>query len=45
MRRTLSDVGMLIAIVLMVLVDYTIENKTGVVTQVIKIEFYQSYLF
>ena len=33
-RRTFSDVGMLISIVLMVTVDYLIESKTGLKTQV-----------
>ena len=33
-RRTFSDVGMLISIILMVAVDYLIESKTGLKTQV-----------
>ena len=33
-RRTLSDVGMLISIILMVVVDYFIQDKTGVITEV-----------
>jgi hypothetical protein len=33
-RRTLSDVGMLLSLVLMVLVDYLIQLKTGVITEV-----------
>lgn len=36
-RRTLSDVGMLISIILMVLVDYLISSKTGLKTQ--KLDF------
>lgn len=32
-RRTLSDVGMLISIILMVVVDYFIQDKTGVITE------------
>jgi hypothetical protein len=34
-RRTFSDVGMLISIILMVTVDYLIQSKTGLKTQVI----------
>ena len=34
-RRTLSDVGMLISIILMVFVDYVIQSETGVITQVV----------
>ncbi len=34
-RRTLSDVGILISIILMVLVDYIIQSETGVITQVV----------
>ena len=37
-RRTLSDVGMLISIILMVTVDNIIEQRTGVNTQVINVE-------
>ena len=33
-RRTFSDVGMLISIILMVTVDYLIETRTGLKTQV-----------
>lgn len=33
-RRTFSDVGMLISIILMVTVDFLIESKTGLKTQV-----------